>query len=305
MKQFKLIQFLILILISNYIRSANLDSLLIIDNNSDVIIYELEDSIHSVCWENLSGELEYPIDVNKDSVNDYYLSIYYSIGGSSTGHRVEYTIKIVSYGQNVIYSDTLIGTEYIRYGPGPNEVDSNSLSFLSIKKFNFNDTLLFFSEPVSQAVTLSQDITCGDLCDREVDFDTLRNAGDFYLCYKVIDPTIVYGWIKINIPFTCKVIIKEIAYTNNNSNGINALSKKRDYTIYPNPAKDKITISLDKKINFNQNKEIYAFDLLGKKTKLKYTLLDNKIHINIEQLPNGIYLIKIDNSNKGIKIIKS
>lgn len=68
--------------------------------------------------------------------------------------------------------------------------------------------------------------------------------------------------------------------------------------IYPNPAIDKIFINTEKDLN----KYILIYDSNGK-VVLKQQILQNKTEIKVENLPNGVYLISVDNTfGKFIKI---
>jgi hypothetical protein len=65
--------------------------------------------------------------------------------------------------------------------------------------------------------------------------------------------------------------------------------------IYPNPTKGLLNISLLS--NYNRNVVIELYDLNGRKVYFESTsILDNKI-VNISQLQNGIYLLRINGDN--------
>ena len=78
----------------------------------------------------------------------------------------------------------------------------------------------------------------------------------------------------------------------------NNLSEKSDVSIYPNPTKEIISISIN---NFNGNIQTEVFDLLG--NKLQTT---NKTKISLRDYSKGIYILKVVYGKRGeeVKIIK-
>ena len=82
------------------------------------------------------------------------------------------------------------------------------------------------------------------------------------------------------------------------SNNIYDFSNSERFIIYPNPTNSSFTIS-----NFNQIKFIEIYDIMGKKYEF-----NQQENINIHNLNNGLYLIKITDLNDGIilkKLIKN
>lgn len=76
------------------------------------------------------------------------------------------------------------------------------------------------------------------------------------------------------------------------------LASIKNFGIYPNPAKDEITISLDA-LN-NQSTDIIINDIVGKKIKqIKTNLIvgENKFNVNTSELSKGIYLVTIKSGN--------
>lgn len=82
------------------------------------------------------------------------------------------------------------------------------------------------------------------------------------------------------------------------SNNIYDFSLSERFIIYPNPTNNSFTIS-----NFNQIKSIEIYDIMGKKYQI-----NQQENININNLKNGLYLIKITDINDEIiweKLIKN
>jgi hypothetical protein len=82
-------------------------------------------------------------------------------------------------------------------------------------------------------------------------------------------------------------------------NGISDISEAKNIMIYPNPAKSHINISL---INSNyQDLHVFIFDIQGKLQKTK-SLKPNNSMMNISDLNSGIYILKIADDEKVLKI---
>lgn len=88
------------------------------------------------------------------------------------------------------------------------------------------------------------------------------------------------------------------------SHTINTLStpniKLNDVEVYPNPVKNNIVY-----FNSGTPLDVKVYDILGKLVIAK-SILPNNAHIDISNINNGIYLVKISNSNQSItkKLIK-
>lgn len=78
----------------------------------------------------------------------------------------------------------------------------------------------------------------------------------------------------------------------------NNMSEKLN--VYPNPASDKLTISIDQ--IGNSNNQVMIYDVLGKQLKkieFVSTINDaNKIEIDVRELSNGTYFVKISSANE-------
>lgn len=67
--------------------------------------------------------------------------------------------------------------------------------------------------------------------------------------------------------------------------------------IYPNPTQNNLTVEVE------SNEKVNIYDLLGKKVMTTTVSVDNAT-INVSALTNGIYIVKIENSNRVAKFIK-
>ena len=92
------------------------------------------------------------------------------------------------------------------------------------------------------------------------------------------------------MPFETKIILLD------KSTGLNEVNAKTDFTIFPNPSHDNITILLEG-IQLKPSYEIQIFNVVGKLILSKNILSNETISIDIEMLSKGIYFIKLDNGN--------
>ncbi len=68
-------------------------------------------------------------------------------------------------------------------------------------------------------------------------------------------------------------------------------------TVYPNPAKDELNVNWDS--TNNNATRILLFDISGKKIKVIDNIKINNSKINVSHLPNGIYLLELQNNTTG------
>ena len=92
------------------------------------------------------------------------------------------------------------------------------------------------------------------------------------------------------LPFETKIILLD------KSTGLNEVNAKTDFTIYPNPGHDNISILLEG-IHLKPNYEVQIFNAVGKLILTKSILSNETNSIDIEMLSKGIYFVKLDNGN--------
>ena len=78
---------------------------------------------------------------------------------------------------------------------------------------------------------------------------------------------------------------------------VNDISSQNKVALYPNPAKDIVTLQSAKTIS-----EVKIYSVTGSIVKSISKVSDNKI--NIADLPAGVYIVKINDSAEGVKLIK-
>ncbi len=87
--------------------------------------------------------------------------------------------------------------------------------------------------------------------------------------------------------------IDNITLPNSSTVSVDLISENQFFSIYPNPAQNKLYISASNKIN---NYTIYIFDLQG---KILFSQKNNPTDfVDISDFKNGIYFIKIQNNKK-------
>jgi hypothetical protein len=131
---------------------------------------------------------------------------------------------------------------------------------------------------------------------------------DVFLGVKLVfNGNTYYGWARVMWDGT-NFIYRDYAYQSTAGAAINAgdtgvptgisnFEKNINFTLYPNPAKNTITIDNKSKINIT---EIKILDLLGKEVK-KISISNNNVHtINISELNTGIYFISLFDNGKKI-----
>ena len=91
-----------------------------------------------------------------------------------------------------------------------------------------------------------------------------------------------------------------VTITVSNCNGIKDLASD-EISIFPNPTNGNVTISIPASIEGNVTVEVY--DAIGKLT-IKENITNNMTNVNLSKLEDGMYMFKIINNNKTIKIGK-
>lgn len=77
--------------------------------------------------------------------------------------------------------------------------------------------------------------------------------------------------------------------------------EKEKFTVYPNPFDNEFLIVL------NSNHEVSSiqlYDIQGNSIPVEYTLTNNQIKINAQELEKGIYFVKVNDSSEVIQVVK-
>jgi hypothetical protein len=86
---------------------------------------------------------------------------------------------------------------------------------------------------------------------------------------------------------------------NNETVSINDISSDISYTIYPNPATNKVYMFIDNPL---KDEYIYIYDIYGK--LISKTNAKNHQEIDVTFIPNGTYLIKYSSKTSKVVIQK-
>jgi hypothetical protein len=69
----------------------------------------------------------------------------------------------------------------------------------------------------------------------------------------------------------------------------------KDFSFYPNPAKDELVLKYNSKENF----QVEIFNILGSKVKT-FSLYGGQTTVNIQDLESGIYFLRFKDDGKTI-----
>nr|WP_256333697.1 T9SS type A sorting domain-containing protein [Epilithonimonas sp. FP105] len=79
---------------------------------------------------------------------------------------------------------------------------------------------------------------------------------------------------------------------------VNDVSSDKKLSVYPNPAKDFVVLQSARSIS-----EVKIYNVAGALVKsISNIASDNKV--NVSDLSVGVYIVKINNSAEGVKLIK-
>ena len=102
--------------------------------------------------------------------------------------------------------------------------------------------------------------------------------------------------VKVTATNSCgSTIVYKTVQNNRVSGGPEARLSQKKYSVFPNPAKDIVTIELiDQENQTEKNTTISGelFDMMGQ-SKSKVQILDNKATFSVRELKKGIYILKI------------
>lgn len=119
----------------------------------------------------------------------------------------------------------------------------------------------------------------GDDVPSSVAVDTLRN---FFLTGYIGSPTVVFGTTTL----TCGGSTDMFITKSDNISGVHELNRDFEFTVFPNPASDFISVKLDQKA------DIEILNLQGQVCK-KANNYHSGSRLDISDFPQGIYLVKV------------
>jgi len=133
--------------------------------------------------------------------------------------------------------------------------------------------------------------TCGNGADGDLFYDYMDYSDDACLL-------LFTNGQKLRTDATISTLRTGLATSNgcgNNSSGIADFAKAASFTVFPNPANDKVTISFN--MNLNSDASLAIYNSIGGQVKSMALskLNDQQFTFDISDLPKGIYVMEIIN----------
>lgn len=225
----------------------------------------------------------YYIDINQDGMNDIKIDaiLYYS--NVYTDQR----ISVSSLNSNTSF---MIGgyQDTTWYGsPLDTFMVSNSSIF---KLFNIGDTIQngIYDSSGLLAINYSYVPLPPAASWMRRNMEWLGKGDKFFgVKYQTSSDT-SYGWVKVNVTGYNKVLIEEFSLGISGV-GINSISFNNLFSIYPNPAIDKMYLLQ----NLRGEMKISLFDVYGKQAGTTLKSSNQNTEINLCGLRDGIYFIQV------------
>ena len=229
----------------------------------------------------------YYFDIDNDAQNDFKIQAYNSggLGGASR------SISIIPINASSYILKGRIDSVFHNYY-------NDWLLTPMLKVLNYGDSINTFTNVwVNQALYLTSK---SGIAGTYVDPTDWTGGNDLYIGLKNQTATdTVYGWIRVNCPYSNKCIVKDYSSTGFYT-GIKELNKSSNLLVFPNPTSNLIDISDDQ--NQFKNSTIQIKNYLGQVVFI--TAFASQI--NLQYLSAGMYFLTIQDksSSKTVKFIK-
>ena len=231
----------------------------------------------------------YAIDVNGDNVTDFIMT---SLGIEGLNHG-SFKTSLTCLNNNEIsfsHTDTCYG--------GPSNILLGL--YMMVYPYNFNDTISNIGMWKSNNGILSYNYW-GVITDSSQMYgfycgDTSFNpSNSSYIGVRIfVASDTLYGWIKVKNVVPSSVTIEEYG-CQNFTMGIKDNAKKSLFNCYPNPSNNSLKIEI---LFFNDELfKLTIYNLLGAQLFVK-NVPKGVSDIDISNLSDGIYFIKIESKNK-------
>lgn len=126
----------------------------------------------------------------------------------------------------------------------------------------------------------------GDFVDLAVDFNCVSTTGCYYLTMRMYNVAIPTDTALITF-IVCKPATTGIVHTGNT----------KDITMYPNPAGNELNVTCDAGSDV---KTIAIYNMAGKPVAVYKTTNGNEAHLDLENVPGGMYFIRFINSRNEV-----
>jgi uncharacterized protein (TIGR02145 family) len=206
------------------------------------------------------------------------------LGTASDGYSIR-CIKNTSI-NNSNSSDTIFTHNYLKNKNVTNAVSSNSLASCNID----------FSQQVYNVSISKLTVSSNNSADIEWSFyqNGILKSLSNNISFVNSGYNLIYQTVFCNTnPNSIDSITFATAYNIDILTSKNELANQ-NINIFPNPAKQNITVSLDNTVKLNS---IEIINSIGQSVFIKRTELSNNSILNISELPQGVYYIKIQTDN--------
>jgi hypothetical protein len=234
------------------------------------------------------GPYYFDIDIDNNGSNDFNFSVYWTPGSGYVGRY----LRILPYGENKIAIDRI----------EPSAIDSiyhpDTTYFPVAMKFNYGDTI------DANCVYTNNLTALNEIQFYAVPFyifnitDWVGVIDKYIGCQINRNDSLINCWIRVDVPFDSRVIIKDYACVNPNITNNNIISKPfNQINIYPNPAKQFFIIENQK--DYFKNIKVEIINYQGKIILQKEIYSNrNSYKINLENIEPGLYFVVIYYSNE-------
>lgn len=275
--------FQIVVILCLLIFSLTMRAQFIIAGQHDSTDYYYVESFDFIVASNLNSNTFDSIDINGDGIADFQLSSGSYLG---SGHPPNCSFGCGISGLN---SNQIV----IKNAPNLSLPNSIGDSMTMVRKFALNDTI-------------NSDLGWGDgndissyVCDTPVGpyYNLFITSGGYIGARIFIKKDTLYGWIKIDSVSDSGFILRSFACQSLKTTGLNNINNPLGTNVFPNPAQDKITLSISIASTYNLSLTSILGQLITKKQ-----FSGTKTELDVSDLPKGIYFVNISNDQvKGVK----
>ncbi|MBK9401480.1 MAG: T9SS type A sorting domain-containing protein [Bacteroidetes bacterium] len=253
----------------------------------------IPDSTMNCIGNGLSCTQNYDLDLNNDAISDFILTAFH-VNPPQIGNETISRVNTSPLNGNAV-KDTLVNSDTVSIPIQLNAVINSNL-------------LLNQSWQTSGSQILKNGAYGGGLSNDTV-WGLWDSLSDYYLGLRLLlSGQIHYGWVRLRVDVTesyASLIVKNYAYNTvpnqailagqTVATGINENSFASSINIFPNPAKDKLTIALGSN---NKKVEITIADMTGKVIYSKTasdpdSYQEQKIEVTTQDFATGIYVVQI------------
>ncbi len=268
---------------------------------AQIVYTDLIPDVWYSCTFNSPCTGNYSLDLNNDGINDFVLSPRKKFVGCGACHSLIY---VMADGDSVVISST--SNSWIA-----DQAGGYALNTLIDSSLGWTNAIHTLATKRADCVACSS--SPGNYLVQSPISGPWVNIWGKYLGLKIqMGTDFYYGWIKLGVAIgsnTVSITIMEYAYNSSPSQPILAGQKivtgitenysASSITLYPNPAKDHLTIDLG---SINKKVEVTIADITGKviyKTSVfaPDSYREQKIEVSTKDFTAGVYLLQIQTAD--------